>query len=405
MGGNFLGTGFPAARWDATNSAADLAAAIVSIDTAIRYVLFGAVAGVNCDFASKTKPVKFSDGLVEVLNDFQIGSGETVDDIVDTIPLIPGINEDHELATVEALRAFIVAYAAVWGDDIYIPIITTPTAGNFPVMTADGELETSSYDHETWITRITGPISGNFPMMQPDGLLASTAWGADDFVTVTGDTMTGDLVLTGGAAVKLATIAAYAYHWLDQFGLNVTDDTGATRSAIHLGIDNADIGTPYFRSAAGNHYELYHEGNFKGLTGFQSGAMKCTATTPSAAGTVPVTQSLDAETWVQGDGDTLFNVTGGNVVVSEPGIYAIQVMITSPGAIVVGVLVADGVKTFVSNTQPISGDLTTFAAPVFIMDLADDAAVTLQVFHPGGSATPLAASLIITKIGVTGAAA
>jgi hypothetical protein len=489
--GSFLTTGFTASRWANTDSAADLAAAINSLDSAITYVLFG---GVKEDYLTLTKPMKFSDGLVEVLNDFTIGAGETVDDIVALIPLVPGANEAHELATVEAIRDFIVAYALDWGEDLYIPIIVDPVAGNFPRMTADGKLETSASNYTTWIPRITSAVAGNIPLMdsngtlltsayspasfeedgvcipkitspvldhlplmQADGTLKTSAWAPDDFIpTIVTAVVNNFPVMAADGTLTTSGWGAFSFiktvdpdptagnipifvdddqlsdsGFAPSYFLNTSATAQTKTGALSLG-GALTVGTDpsvKVRPTAGDiqFYDLVNEGYFKckgesaddgplwSLTedwatpiriwhegNFKTGTMRYSDSTPTAAGATPVTQTLDTEDWGHGAADELFELETGTIHILAPGIYNLMVRITTAGAIQVGIKVTDGSDSQIFVAYPVSGDTSTMAVFTTIWYCAYDANLTIQAFHPAGSATPTQVQATISKVGEDG---
>lgn len=79
-------------------------------------------------------------------------------------------------------------------DSDYISVVSTPTAGNFPQLTAGGELINSAYDetsfatashnHDTdYISIVTTPTSGNFPQLTAGGELVNSAYDETSFAT------------------------------------------------------------------------------------------------------------------------------------------------------------------------------------------------------------------------------
>jgi hypothetical protein len=79
-------------------------------------------------------------------------------------------------------------------DSDYISIVSTPTAGNFPTLTAGGELANSTYGpssfaaathyHDSDYISIVGtPTTGNFPTLTAGGELANSAYGPSSFAT------------------------------------------------------------------------------------------------------------------------------------------------------------------------------------------------------------------------------
>lgn len=110
--GNFSGTSFPTDRWADSDTGNTLDQAIASIDEAIRHVL-----GVSTN--TLTAPFAITEaGAVTAKVSFAIGTSADIDDILATIPASPGSSEDTELATVEAIRKYVVA----GGGDVYLPL-------------------------------------------------------------------------------------------------------------------------------------------------------------------------------------------------------------------------------------------------------------------------------------------
>lgn len=372
--GNFDVDGFPATRWALTDPGSDLTECFQSLDKAIRFALFNAAASV--DMNGWTKPIYLQDGLCNIPNEFQIGSGETIDDIVDAIPDTPGVTEDTELATVEAIRAFVAEETSGIGTDL-IPLITSPVAGGVPLMAADGSLVTS-------------------------------AWVPADWVAVAGDIMTGDLTmtgvdihLTGGGQVIPDSLIGSTYHFLDRYGLGATDDTGATEALLHLGVLNADVGTPYYKDPSDNHYELYHEGNltpsnYMAIADSGFGSIQASVGTPSAAGTAPTTQTIDTQDSVQGV--DVWTITGGNIQVDAAGTYVVQINVASPGVIQVGVQIVAG-GTTIEHVKTVTSGIASNAALTGIFLLSSSDTITAKVFHPGGSVTPLSVIVTAARVG------
>ena len=97
--------GFPLKRADASTPGDDYQYVIQSLDASIRHV-FGIPTGVSLTPAFSID----SDGAVEILKSLSIGTEVLIDEIVDSIPTSIASDEDEQIATVNAIRAFIAEY-------------------------------------------------------------------------------------------------------------------------------------------------------------------------------------------------------------------------------------------------------------------------------------------------------
>ncbi len=101
-------------------------------------------------------------------------------------------------------------------DSSYISIVAAPTAGNFPTLTAGGELANSAYgpasfsaaghNHDAdYISIVSTPTAGNFPTLTAGGELVNSAYGPASF-SAAGHTHSY-LPLAGGTMDDAANVA------------------------------------------------------------------------------------------------------------------------------------------------------------------------------------------------------
>jgi hypothetical protein len=105
---NYSTNSFPTNRWGANDGLNALPQAIASLDAAIRS-LFG------LSTSALTQAMVISDaGAVRLTQSLQIGntSQPIIIDVSESIGSTVGSNEDVQLATVEAIRAFVAAQIA-----------------------------------------------------------------------------------------------------------------------------------------------------------------------------------------------------------------------------------------------------------------------------------------------------
>ena len=110
-------------------------------------------------------------------------------------------NSDALLPTQQAVKEYVAS--AITGDfsASYISVVATPTAGNFPQLSAEGELVNSEYDEtsfaaadhdhdDEYIAVIAGAATGD--MMYYDGAawVAVTGGASGDVLTLVGTTPT-----------------------------------------------------------------------------------------------------------------------------------------------------------------------------------------------------------------------
>jgi hypothetical protein len=217
--GNFSTNSFPSNRFTDSDTLATLDSAIQSIDAAIRHA-FG--------FSVNTLTAPFDiadDGSIVVQTSIAIGTSNAMIDVVDSIPASAGANEDQKLAHVDAIRSFLDV-ERLPGANIDL------NTGNFDghLSGADDtaqkafdtldDLDLSTVLHydvpNEWVGTITetnfdtadyiliedqsdGGAKKIVPMQSfIDYLVPATHDHDDDYVNVTGDTMTGSLVIEGG---------------------------------------------------------------------------------------------------------------------------------------------------------------------------------------------------------------
>jgi len=101
-------------------------------------------------------------------------------------------------------------------DSAYISVVSTPTAGNIPTLTAGGELANSAYspssfatsghNHDSaYISVVGSPTNGNFPTLTAGGELANSAYGPSSFQAADADlTSIAGLAGTSGYLKKTA---------------------------------------------------------------------------------------------------------------------------------------------------------------------------------------------------------
>jgi len=126
--GNYTEDSFPTNRWTDSDTGNELDSCIASIDAAIRHVL-----GVSTN--TLVAPFDITDaGAVTVTTSLAIGTSADMDDIVSEIPATPGSSEDTELATVQAIRAFVLA-----GDGSFAASSVSVDTSNFGGIFADDD--------------------------------------------------------------------------------------------------------------------------------------------------------------------------------------------------------------------------------------------------------------------------
>lgn len=183
--GNFSTNSFPNNRFVVGDTLNDLATAIQSIDAAIRHAFGYSVNELTAPFDIA------DDGSTVVQTSIAIGTSNAMIDVVDTIPVSPGANEDQKLAHVQAIRTL----------SPYASNVLTNTSNFDNVLSAADDTVQKALDtlDNLDISDITDAHTHDgryYKQTEIDTMLL-------DYLQLAGGTMTGNLIMDWGTALQV----------------------------------------------------------------------------------------------------------------------------------------------------------------------------------------------------------
>ena len=255
--GNYSTDSFPTNRWADSDALSNLSTAIASIDASIRHAFGFSVNALTAPFDIA------DDGSIVVQTSLAIGTSNAIIDVVDSIPASAGANEDQKIATVESIRAYLLAevaethtHDAYLNKDGTVELTANWDAGAYKITSA--ELSTDVISEEGSASGVTVDSC-----LIKDGQVASAVL-APDYLPLaagSGSPLTGDLFLeaAGSYPAVRCTDTDLDSAWVELSTLGIKTSVGIGGTA-YLAVHGA-AGVTYTDNSS-TEYDVWTEKDF-----------------------------------------------------------------------------------------------------------------------------------------------